>query len=300
MMTWGQKRPSDKQKLQDGTLFPDRPAVLCVYSPSGVGTAASVELVASSSRRMCAESHYPSPLSLAAEGAKRKEADGPPPEADGPPPTRASTIPPLLCVFADFFGLAMLQPTLPFYLADISAGNIEIWTGAILSVQFIAVIPGNLVWGYLTDRLGSRRCLQITMLGDTMCFFATAFCAHPAALLGVRACAGFCSPLVPALAYVFEHVPAKDAVKTMGQYGVCVMAAYLVGAGAIASVYPTIHWQGVNLLSTSVAAVAILPISLTPTPAKFDRPRSQGVTEALRSAKVPKRDLTAKQNQPIQ
>jgi len=61
--------------------------------------------------------------------------------------------------------------------------------GAILSVQFIAVIPGNMVLGYLTDIFGSRRVLQLAILGDAVCFFATAFCSHPVALLCVRFCA---------------------------------------------------------------------------------------------------------------
>lgn len=120
--------------------------------------------------------------------------------------------PALFCVFADYFGLALIQPTLPFFLALIAPDRMEVWTGAILSVQFLFVVPGNLFWGYLTDRLGSRRTLQLTIIGDAMCFLGTAFCTSPVSLLCVRACAGFCSPLVPGLANIFENVSPKDAV----------------------------------------------------------------------------------------
>jgi len=51
---------------------------------------------------------------------------------------------------------------------DPNTDKLELWTGAILSAQFIAVIPGNLFWGYLTDRLGSRLTLQITIAGDAL------------------------------------------------------------------------------------------------------------------------------------
>ena len=80
--------------------------------------------------------------------------------------------PALLCVFSDYLGLAVMLPTLPHYIASIvpdnSAISPEIWTGAILSAQFIAVIPGNLLWGHLTDRVGGRRTLQLTMATDVM------------------------------------------------------------------------------------------------------------------------------------
>jgi len=48
---------------------------------------------------------------------------------------QGSDKPALLCVFADYFGLALIQPTLPFYLEDITP-NIEIWT-----VRIIIIIP---------------------------------------------------------------------------------------------------------------------------------------------------------------
>ena len=191
--------------------------------------------------------------------------------------------PALLCVFADYFGLALIQPTLPFYLAEISPDNVEIWVGAILSIQFVFVIPGNLVWGYLTDRLGSRRTLQLTMTGDLLCFLATAFCTQPTTLLVVRACAGFCSPLVPALSNVFEIVPAEDVVKAMGRFGMCVMAAYLFGSGAIALFYDLISWSGVNLIAVGAAALGLGTMTLTPVPPKKERQQATGVGQALRS-----------------
>lgn len=191
--------------------------------------------------------------------------------------------PALLCVFADYFGLALIQPTLPFYLADISPDNVEIWVGAILSIQFVFVIPGNLVWGYLTDRLGSRRTLQLTIAGDALCFLATAFCTERASLLVVRACAGFCSPLVPALSYIFEIVPAQDAVKAMGRFGMCVMGAYLLGSGAIALFYDLVYWCGVNLIAVGVAVLGLLVITLTPVPPKKTSQPATGVGQALRS-----------------
>ena len=196
---------------------------------------------------------------------------------------RLSEKPALLCVFADYFGLALIQPTLPFFLAEIAPDNVEVWAGAILSIQFAFVIPGNLAWGYLTDRLGSRRTLQLTIAGDALCFLGTALCTQPETLLVVRACAGFCSPLVPALTNIFEIVPDKDAVKAMGRFGMCVMASYLLGSGLIALLYDVVGWAGVNLVAVGVAALGLGAVTLTPVPLKKERQPATGVRQALRS-----------------
>ena len=82
--------------------------------------------------------------------------------------------PALLCVFADFFGLAVILPTLPFFMEEIGAGDTqvqEIWVGGIISAQYFFVLPGNLIWGYLCDRISSRRALQLSIVGDAICFF---------------------------------------------------------------------------------------------------------------------------------
>jgi hypothetical protein len=46
----------------------------------------------------------------------------------------------LFSSFADYFGLATLTPTLPYYLAELGVLDIELWTGAIVSSQFAAVV----------------------------------------------------------------------------------------------------------------------------------------------------------------
>lgn len=115
-------------------------------------------------------------------------------------------MPALLATFADYFGLATMTPTLPFYLGElgIGAATVASWTGAILSAQFGAVVVGNLVWGNVADRLGARRALQLTMLGDVVFFSATAFARSAPELLLVRLLAGASTPLVPALSFIFE------------------------------------------------------------------------------------------------
>ena len=59
-------------------------------------------------------------------------------------------------------------------MEEIGAGDTqvqEIWVGGIISAQYFFVLPGNLIWGYLCDRISSRRALQLSIVGDAICFF---------------------------------------------------------------------------------------------------------------------------------
>ena len=103
-------------------------------------------------------------------------------------------LPALLCVSADYAGLAAITPILPFHLRDrcgVEDGDATaIWTGIISSSQFAAVMLACLVWGGVADRIGAKRTVQITMLGDLVTFTASAFVTSPVAMLIARFCAG--------------------------------------------------------------------------------------------------------------
>ena len=50
----------------------------------------------------------------------------------------------------------------------------------------------------------------------------------------------------------------------------------MVGSGVVSILYERIQWSGINFLSAALAIVALVPISLTPTPLKGDRPKPTG------------------------
>ena len=69
--------------------------------------------------------------------------------------------PALGCVFADYFGLAVIMPVTPFHLRDrcgvVSEAGQQQWAGWISSAQFVGVAVGCLLIGRIADRLGSVR-----------------------------------------------------------------------------------------------------------------------------------------------
>eukprot|EP00966_Prymnesium_polylepis_P243744 5636784-Prymnesium_polylepis.2 len=81
--------------------------------------------------------------------------------------------PAVIATFADYVGLALLVPSVPFYLSELGMTDEEVpvWNGVITTAQFAAVVVGNTVWGRVSDRTSSKLALQAAMVGDTV-FFA--------------------------------------------------------------------------------------------------------------------------------
>jgi MFS family permease len=195
-----------------------------------------------------------------------------------------------LATFADYLGLSLMTPALPFYLNDIGvdgAADVAVWNGAINTSQFIAVVIGNLVWGFAGDRLGSKRALQLAMVGDTLFYAATAAVANPSLLVAVRFGCGLSTPLVPALLYIFERVRSpEDAIRGVGRYTISIMTAYCVGGILISFAYSSLGWVGCNLLAAGVCGVALLFTTFlsSPVPGSGTRPKPQGIRNALSTA----------------
>jgi len=214
--------------------------------------------------------------------------ESPPGAEGGPPPMlidslkaaqgACSRIPPessaLACTFADYFGLCVLAPTLPFYLEEIGVTDLELWMGIILSAQFAAIVISNPAWGIMADRYGAKLALLLTMLGDTVFFGVTAAATTPPSLVVVRFLAGLFSPLVPALALIFKVVPAERTNKALGTYSLAICAGYVLGSAIVGALYDRFGFAGVQ---TTAAFVAVLAAAFTLLSPSVEAPRAAGV-----------------------
>ena len=175
-------------------------------------------------------------------------------------------VPALLCVFADFYGLSAIMPMIPFHLQDTSGLSIDeatLWFGFISSAQYGGVILGCIFWGLASDAFSPMRSVQITIAGDVVIFAASGFASTPAALLGVRVAAGFFSPLVPSVAYVFSTVATTDALRAASAHAASVLAGYGLGTASIA-LYEPLGFKGTGFLCASIALAALLATPLAP------------------------------------
>ena len=161
------------------------------------------------------------------------------------------------------------------------------WTGVINSAQFVGVVIGCLLWGYISDRRGPRFSLLVTVSADAAIFTATAFAREPGMLLLLRFLVGAFSPLVPSLAYLFEAVPMELTANAIAAYSFAVIFGLALGNASV-SLYDAIGWRGLGLLSGGLALGALVfgALALRATRAGEDarrRAKPQGVLAALRS-----------------
>ena len=212
----------------------------------------------------------------------------PPPESATPrcivTAFRRPYLAPGCAVFADFFGLASIVPTLPVFLlawassqgvvGDEGAQWARRWVGAILTAQSFAKMPGHLFWGVQSAKLGSRKALTVVMLLNVTFFAVTALFSIDgiplgavAALLAVRLLAGFAVPTVPAFVFLFDRQePGPALVASIGKFGGFILSGLTLGGAAVAVPFgePFAIWGGVMGLSTAIALLALLPVYFAP------------------------------------
>mmetsp|Transcript_23225 Transcript_23225/g.62962 ORF Transcript_23225/g.62962 Transcript_23225/m.62962 type:complete len:489 (-) Transcript_23225:1004-2470(-) len=198
------------------------------------------------------------------------------------PPKQSSAY---VCTFVDYLGLSILTPVLPFYLSDKGVEHVELWAGAILSAQFVAVIIGNLVWGNVADRYGTKRAFIATMTGDSVLFGLTAVANTPWQLLVVRFFTGAFSPLVPSLTHVFLSLPPEKTSAGLGMYSLTICMGYVVGSSLVGIVYDSLGWLGTSLIPTAAAALALAYVLALPSLEmdQGEREKPSGVKRALTS-----------------
>ena len=150
-------------------------------------------------------------------------------------------LPAIVCTLVDLYGLSTIVPLIPFHLAatsSMSDDEIDSWSGAINSSQQVGQLFGCIALGYACDKFGALNTLRVTMMGDVVAFAATGFAESPPLLLAVRLVAGFFSPLVPAVASIFEVIAPEDTVTAMGYNGLAVVTGFAAGTASVALFEP--------------------------------------------------------------
>ena len=175
-------------------------------------------------------------------------------------------LPGMAATFADYLGMAMLTPALPYWCAEagLSPTEVATWTGAITTAQYAGAALGNFAVGAMGDGLGARETLAATLLGDVVLFTLTALATKPGALLAIRLVAGMSSPLVAALMYILQRASTKSqTLKGVNAYSLSVNGGYALGGVVVGVGYASMGWLGLNLLSAGVAGVALVFVLVT-------------------------------------
>jgi MFS family permease len=167
---------------------------------------------------------------------------------------RSSLLVLFLTVFIDLIGFGMVIPFLSFYAREYGASGTMV--GAVVGVYSIMQFFFAPIWGRMSDRVGRRPVILISLVASGSGYFLFAF-AHSFAILFVsRIIAGVGGANIgTAQAYIADSTTPENRAKGMGLIGAAFGMGFILGpplSGILSTVGIHHHLAG-NLLPGLVA-----------------------------------------------
>ncbi|MCU0646593.1 MAG: MFS transporter [Gemmatimonadaceae bacterium] len=133
-----------------------------------------------------------------------------------------------LIVFLDLIGFGMLIPVFPFFAERIGISpETVIFFGGLYSFGQLAGAP---LWGALSDRIGRRPVLLLTLAANVLASLALAFIHTPAALAASRIISGLAAGNIStAFAYVSDVTDDRSRPRALGMLGVAFAMGFILG-----------------------------------------------------------------------
>ena len=148
----------------------------------------------------------------------------------------------LLIVFTtiliDFAGFSVLIPVLPLYAEKLGASPLQV--GLILTVYALAQVLFLPIWGWVSDRVGRRPVILVSLFGTVLSFVVLSFADTIGMIYLARALAGFFAASIgTAQAVVTDVTPPDERARGMGFIGAAFGAGMVIGPviGGIAATF---------------------------------------------------------------
>ena len=168
-----------------------------------------------------------------------------------------------LVVLVDITGFGLILPLLPFWAERLGANPFEV--GLILTVYAAAQFLFTPVLGALSDRIGRRPVILVSLLIEAAGFALTALAGTLPFLLVARFIGGLgASNIGSAQAVVADVTAPKDRARGMGMVGAAIGLGFVVGpalGGVLAGLGPTVpFWAAlVVALLNALLVLFLLP-----------------------------------------
>src|SRR5580692_4163980 len=133
-----------------------------------------------------------------------------------------------LIVVIDLIGFGLVIPLLPFYAERFAASPQEVtaWM-AVFSLMSMLTAP---VWGRLSDRVGRRPVLMVSMAAASLAYLWLGFASSLWMLFAARALAGACAGNISAAnAYIADVTTPENRARGMGMIGAAFGLGFIVG-----------------------------------------------------------------------
>ncbi len=160
-----------------------------------------------------------------------------------------------LTVFIDLIGFGMVIPFLAYYAREYGASGLTV--GAVVGIYSIMQFFFAPVWGRLSDRIGRRPVILISLTASCLGYFMFAFARNLILLFASRIIAGAGGASIgTAQAYIADTTTHEDRAKGMGLIGAAFGMGFILGpplSGALAHLGSKYGMAG-NLLPGIAAA----------------------------------------------
>jgi DHA1 family tetracycline resistance protein-like MFS transporter len=178
----------------------------------------------------------------------------------------------LVCVFIDMLGIGLIVPVLPLLVGEFVSGRDEqaLWFGVMTTVFGLMQFIFMPMLGALSDRVGRRPVLMVSMAGMGINFLATAWAPSLAWLFIGRIIGGMSSASMSvASAYASDISTSENRAKSFGKVGAAFGLGFICGpilGGLLGSVnlqlpfYVAAALSGANLLYGYFAVPESLPV----------------------------------------
>lgn len=183
------------------------------------------------------------------------------------PPTASRRV--LVIVFVtiliDFIGFSVLVPVLPLFADRLGASSFQV--SLILSLYALAQLLFLPAWGWVSDRIGRRPVLLVSLLGTALCFVLLALAETIETVYLARVLSGFFAASIgTAQAVITDVTPPAERARGMGIIGAAFGAGMIVGpmmGGLLAAWDEQAPFYAVALLAAAnlMLALAWLPES---------------------------------------
>jgi DHA1 family tetracycline resistance protein-like MFS transporter len=131
-------------------------------------------------------------------------------------------------ILIDFVGYTVLIPVLPLFAERLGASNLQV--GLILTVYALAQLLFLPAWGWVSDRIGRRPVILLSLFGTVCSFVALAFADSIGMIYFARVLAGFFAASIgTAQAVVTDVTTPAERASGMGIIGAAFGAGLVVG-----------------------------------------------------------------------
>lgn len=134
----------------------------------------------------------------------------------------------LLVVFINLVGFGVVIPLLPFYAKAMNAAPWQVTT--MFAAYSLGQFFGEPFWGRLSDRIGRRPVLIVTILANSLAYVALAFAPNIWIAMVIRLVGGFGSGNISTIqGYMADVTPPEKRAGRMGLLGAAFGAGFVIG-----------------------------------------------------------------------